>query len=158
MKKSTNEPEYIIVIDNTILRKYDAFYFERHPRARKSPIAHPYHESINAWMIMKRPMMNALKQRWKDFVVWLIGDLGYSNIGISKCTITQRIYYPTKRRHDIDNSVPKFILDGLVESGMIVDDDCAHITRLTLECITDSDYPHTEIYISLPEEGRDSGN
>ena len=59
------------------------------------------------------------------------------------------VYYPTNRRHDIDNSVPKFILDGLTESGMIIDDDSSHITRLTLECYVDKENPRTELTIKL---------
>ena len=27
---------------------------------------------MNQWMIMKRPMMNALKQKWKDFIKYII--------------------------------------------------------------------------------------
>ncbi len=140
---------YNLVIDNSILEEYNRYYFLQHPKAKKKPIAHPYHESINVWMIMKRPMMNALKQRWKDFVKWYITQLGFSELHINKCEISQVVYYPTNRRHDIDNSVPKFILDGLTESGMIIDDDSRHITRLTLECCVDKENPRTELTIKL---------
>ena len=101
---------------------------------------------------MKRPMMNALKQRWKDFIRWYVEEQGYSNLRIKRCEIRQVIYYPTNRRHDIDNSTPKFVLDGLVESGMIVDDDCTHITKLTLECGVDKEHPRTELYINILSE------
>lgn len=121
-----------LVIDNDVLEQYEAYYFAIHRKASKKPIAHPYHESINTWMIMKRPMMNALKQKWKDFIVWFIRAQGYANLHIEQCEVEQTVYYPNNRRHDIDNSVPKFVLDGLVESGMIVDDDCKHITKLIL--------------------------
>lgn len=140
---------YNLVIDNSVLEEYNRYYFLQHPKAKKKPIVHPYHESINVWMIMKRPMMNALKQRWKDFIKWYITQLGFSELHINKCEISQVVYYPTNRRHDIDNSVPKFILDGLTESGMIIDDDSSHITRLTLECYVDKENPRTEITIKL---------
>lgn len=140
---------YNLVIDNSVLEEYNRYYFLQHPKAKKKPIAHPYHESINVWMIMKRPMMNALKQRWKDFIKWYITQLGFSELHIDKCEISQVVYYPTNRRHDIDNSVPKFILDGLTESGMIIDDDSRHITRLTLECYVDRGNPRTELTIKL---------
>lgn len=136
-----------LIIDNDVISKYEAYYFGIHTRAEKKPIAQPYHESMNKWMIMKRPMMNALKQRWKDFIRWVVDEQGYSNLRIDKCEVRQVVYYPTNRRHDIDNSTPKFILDGLVESGMIVDDDSAHIVRLVLECGFDDKHPRTEIYI-----------
>lgn len=100
---------------------------------------------------MKRPMMNALKQRWKDFIRWYVEEQGYANLRIEKCEVHQMIYYPTNRRHDVDNTTPKFILDGLVEGGMIVDDDEKHIVRLTLECGVDANYPHTDLYIHILE-------
>lgn len=140
-----------LVIDNDILLEYNKYYFSKHPKAHKVPIPHPYHESINIWMIMKRPMMNALKQKWKDFIKWYIDIQGYSNLHINKCEIEQIVYYPNNRRHDIDNTVPKFILDGFVESGMIVDDDHLHICKLTLGCGVDVEHPRTEIKIKIKE-------
>lgn len=138
-----------LVIDDKVLDRYSEHYFTEHPRATKRPIKHPYHESINSWMILKRAAMNALKQKWKDFIKWFIDEQGYSNLRIEKCEISQSVYYPTKRRHDPDNSVPKFILDGFVESGFVVDDDCTHIRKLVLVCETGSDYPRTEFTISV---------
>lgn len=138
-----------LVIDNAALERYEASYFENHPRAVKKPIAHPYHESINQWMIMKRPMMNALKQRWKDFMIFLVSESEYRDVHIEECEITVTTYYATNRRHDVDNSTPKFLLDGICESGLIVDDDCEHITSLTLKCAVDVDNPRTEIEISV---------
>ena len=136
-----------LVIDDDVLARYEGYYFSIHTRATKKPIAHPYHESINTWMIMRRAMMNALKQRWKDFIRWFVAEQGYANLRIDRCEVHQIIYYPTNRRHDIDNSTPKFVLDGLVESGMIVDDDCMHIVKLIMECRIDVDHPRTELYI-----------
>lgn len=140
-----------LVIDNKVLDRYAEYYFTEHPKARLYPIKHPFHESINTWMVMRRPMMNGLKQKWKDFIKWFVDDQGYSNLRISRCEISQTIYYDTNRRHDLDNGVPKFILDGLVESGMIVDDDSKHITKLTLQCATDTERPRTELRIKIAE-------
>lgn len=142
-----NRNKISLVIDDEILELYSKYYFSIHTKAKKIPIAHPYHESINVWMIMKRPMMNALKQKWKDFIRWYVETKGYTNLHIDKCEIEQTVYYPNNRRHDIDNTVPKFILDGFVESGMIVDDDHLHITKLTLSCGVDVNHPRTEIKI-----------
>lgn len=143
--------ELKLIIDNEVLARYETYYFDIHKRASKKPIAHPYHESINVWMIMKRPMMNALKQKWKDFIVWFINDQGYSNLRIEKCDIICRTFYPNHRRHDTDNSVPKFLLDGLVQSGLIIDDDSEHIMSLLLECFVDVKHPRTEIIIQIKE-------
>ena len=138
-----------LVIDENTLTEYEKYYFKLHPKAQKKPIAHPYHESINAWMIMKRPMMNALKQKWKDFIVWFIETKGYSNLRIEKCELTFHTYYASDRRHDVDNSTPKFAIDGLVESGFIVDDDSTHIKSLKLMCFVDKNHPRTEIFVKI---------
>lgn len=138
-----------LVIDRDVLNRYTDIYFTQHPRATKPPIKQPYHESINQWMILRRAAMNALKQRWKDFIKWFVSEQGYANLRIEKCEITQSVYYPTNRRHDIDNSVPKFILDGLVESEMVVDDDMKHIKKLTLEGDVDAEHPRTELEITI---------
>lgn len=143
---------YEVIIDNNILDKYEEYYFTIHPRAKKRPFINPYHESINTWMIKRRPAMNALKQKWKDFIKWLVEYYGYSELHIDKCEVSQTVYYKSARRHDIDNSVPKFILDGLVDSGMIADDDYKHITKLTLECGVDIDNPRTIINVKVLDE------
>lgn len=98
---------------------------------------------------MKRPMMNALKQRWKDFICWLINSQGYSNLHIDKCDIKVKTFYKTNRRHDVDNSVIKFILDGFSESGFIIDDDSKHVKSLLLECFVDKNNPRTEIEVII---------
>lgn len=146
--EKTFTEDILLIIDNGVLDSYAEYYFSIHPKAKNKPIKHPYHESINTWMIMKRHAMNHLKQRWKDFIKWFVNEQGYANLRIEKCEISQTIFYPTNRRHDIDNSVPKFVLDGLVESEMIVDDDSKHITKLTLQCGYDPEHPRTELLIA----------
>ncbi len=98
---------------------------------------------------MKRPMMNALKQKWKDFIIWFIENQGYTNLLIENCEMKFTTYYKTNRRHDVDAACPKFILDGFAESGFIIDDDNKHLTKLTLECGVDKDNPRTEIDIII---------
>lgn len=136
-----------LVIDSTALANYEKVYFANHPRAKKKPIAHPYHESINQWMIMKRPQMNALKQRWKEFIAWFIENSEHRDMHIEQCELRFITYYGTARRHDIDNGCPKFILDGLCENGFIIDDDSKHITSLTMQCFVDTENPRTEIEV-----------
>lgn len=144
-----------LVIDNKVLDRYEKHYFSIHTKAKKKPIAHPYCESINVWMVMKRAAMNALKQRWKDFIVWFIEDQGYSNLRIEKCDLSFSAYYPNHRRHDVDNSCPKFILDGLVESGFIVDDDSEHLEMLMLRCAVDVKRPRTEIDVRIKQNKKE---
>ncbi len=145
------EREITLVIDEGTLARYEEHYFSLHKKAKKKPIPHPYHESVNAWMILKRPAMNALKQRWKDFIVWYIEDRGYTDLRIERCEMTYTVYYRSHRRHDADNCVPKFIQDGLVASGFVVDDDSEHIRSLTLKCGVDEEHPRTEIRVRILE-------
>ena len=149
----TENKEMKLVIDRAAVSKYTEYYFSVHTKARKEPIKNPYHESINEWMIMPRPMMNALKQKWKSFIVWFIENQGYTNLRIKRCELRFDTYYMTDRRHDTDNSVPKFIIDGLCESGFLEDDDSKHIEQLTLKCHVDAAAPRTEITATIYETG-----
>lgn len=144
--------EIKLCISNKTLADYEDYYFRVHSKARKKPITTPYHTPLNQWMIMKRPMMNSLKQKWKDFIVWFIKNQGYLNLHIHKCEMNFLTYFKTNRRHDVDGTVPKFILDGFVESGFIDDDDMRCLTKLTLMCDIDKDFPRTEILIKILEE------
>lgn len=139
--------EIKIVIDKDTLTRYEEYYFSIHKKATKKPIPNPYHESINVWMIMKRPMMNALKGKWKDFITWVVKEQGYDNLHIDRCDLIFDTFYATYRRHDVDNSCPKFIIDGLCEGGLIVDDSSEHVESLLLRCGVDAEHPRTEITV-----------
>lgn len=91
--------------------------------------------------------MNALKQKWKEFIAWLVESSEYRDLHIEQCEIKFITYYGTARRHDIDNGCPKFIIDGLCENGFIIDDDSKHITSLTMQCFVDTENPRTEIEV-----------
>ena len=81
--------------------------------------------------------------------MWFIEDQGYSNLRIEKCEMTYTVFKPTHRRIDLDNNCPKFIQDGLVESGFVIDDDVDHIISLTLRGGYDKDRPRTEITVKI---------
>lgn len=100
-------------------------------------------------MIMPRPMMNALKQKWKEFIAWFVENQGYANLRIDECELQFTVYYATHRPHDVDNSCPKFIIDGLVVAGLIEDDSSRHVKKLTLLCDVDPDRPRTEIEVTI---------
>ncbi len=140
--------DYKITITMNDVYEYSEEYFRNHPRAHKMPIDHPYHPSINKWFVMQRPQMNDLKQKWKDFAVWLVKKNGLENLHLESFTMKFVTYMPTKRRIDPDNTVPKFILDGFTESGFIVDDDSLHLKSLELCADYDPNFPRTEIYIT----------
>lgn len=141
-----------LVIDNSVLSKYNEYYFKKHPRAKKVPIENPYHPSTNRWMIMRRPEMNALKQKWKDFIVWMINDLGYKDMKINDCEIEVTTYRKINRAFDLDNTTIKFIQDGFVESGLLVDDNYKILKKLTLIGGVDKNNPRTEIVIKYKSQ------
>ena len=139
--------EIKLIIDDALLDEYADYYFKQHPRARKKPIEKPWHPSINQWMILPRIQMNALKQKWKDFVVWWIDKLGYTDLMLDNFEIEEIIYFPTKKRADIQNFISKFIDDGFVASGFIIDDDYKHMKKIIMSIEYDKNYPRTEIII-----------
>ena len=141
-----------LTLNQEVLDKYNKYYFLEHPKAKKIPIEHPYHPSINTWCILPRIQMNALKQKWKDFVKFWIKLEKLENRQIDNFDIIMTIFFNTKRRHDTDNQVPKFILDGFTESGFIIDDDEKHLHSLTLKTGYDKENPRTEFEIIIHKD------
>lgn len=139
--------EILITIDQHTIDRYHHFYFANHPKARNYPIPSPQHPSINTYTRMTFHAANNLKQKWKEFIKWVIEDLGYTDLKIKKCEIIYRTFFYQNRRHDLDNISPKYILDGFVDAGFIIDDDFRHITKLTFECDIDKENPRMEFLI-----------
>ena len=147
----TNENYIKLILDSKVLERYNTYYFLEHPRAKKKPIEKPYHPSINTWCILPRIQMNALKQKWKDFVCFWMKLEKLENKKLDNFDITITVFFDTKRRHDVDNQVPKFILDGFTEAGFIVDDDEKHLHSLTLKTGYDKENPRTEIEVFIKD-------
>lgn len=147
----TNENYIKLILDSKVLERYNTYYFLEHPRAKKKPIEKPYHPSINTWCILPRIQMNALKQKWKDFVCFWMKLEKLENKKLDSFDITITVFFDTKRRHDVDNQVPKFILDGFTEAGFIVDDDEKHLHSLTLKTGYDKENPRTEIEVFIKD-------
>ena len=136
MGKNDKRQKETIVIEFTeeLLEEWIKDYFKKHPKARKRPLETPAQPSLNKWIILRRQNMNKLKQDYKDFTKFVVEHYGLEDLGISKCKCRYITYRKTKRRIDLDNTAPKFILDGLTAecTGVLVDDGCDVITELTL--------------------------
>ena len=136
MSKKDERQKDTIVIEFTeeLLELWTKDYFKKHPRARKKPLETPAQISLNRWIILRRMMMNKLKQDYKDFTKFVVEYYGLQDLGISKCKCRYVVFRQTKRRVDTDNITPKMILDGLTAeaSGVLVDDSCDCIEELTL--------------------------
>lgn len=139
--------EIKLIMDQALIDEYAEYYFKQHPKARKKPIEKPWHPSINEWMIMPRPQMNALKQKWKDFGVWWIEKLGYTNMMLDSFEIIEAVYFSNKIRRDVQNYITKFLDDSFVAAGFIVDDDYKHYKKMTMMIDVDKNWPRTEIVI-----------
>lgn len=140
----------ILTVDKDVLNEYFKHYKKQHPRARKNPISNYYHPSINQWAIYTRMKANKIKQDYKDFIVWLVCRSGYKDYPkIEECTVDYNIYFENRIRRDNDNYTPKFIMDGITQSGLWIDDDSKHVTKLTISCKYDKKHPRSEIIISV---------
>ena len=95
--------------------------------------------------------MNALKQKWKEFVKFWVKINKMDNRQLDDFDLIVTVFFNTKRRHDVDNLTPKFILDGLTEAGTIVDDDEKHLHSLTLKTGYDKENPRTEFEFIIHE-------
>jgi hypothetical protein len=138
----------IVIVDNITVNRYNTHYFMKHPYRKKIPITSPIHPSLNKWTNMKKEAKNDLKQKWDDFTIWFINDLGLANKQIEKCEITVINYFKDKRVRDLDNVTIKFFQDGFVNSGFIVKDDYLHIESLTLRGRVDKNHCRTEFHIT----------
>jgi crossover junction endodeoxyribonuclease RusA len=85
-----------------------------------------------------------LKKQWLDTVMMLCRPKPQKPI--SKAEVTLTYFFKTKRRHDPDNYAGKFILDGLVEGGILADDSFDNVD-LRLRGRYDPKNPRTEITI-----------
>ena len=102
------------------------------------------HPSINIWQGWHWTKYNKEKQRWSEMVGWLCkGKKKF----LGKVEIEVVTYFDTKRKHDLDNYTPKFILDPLVKSGIIVDDNSEIVTKLSTVFKHDAFAPRTEVII-----------
>jgi len=66
---------------------------------------------------------------------------------LKKVQVTITYFFPDARRRDTDNFSGKFILDGLVNAGIIEDDSFNHVDLL-LAGKVDRENPRTEIEVT----------
>lgn len=67
----------------------------------------------------------------KDIARWHLGSNALALFGVTDLAhVAVRFTYPTRRRRDPDGlaGLVKPLLDVLVDVGLLIDDDCEHIT------------------------------
>lgn len=75
--------------------------------------------------------VNDVKQDWKKFILDILEDRELLNVQIDKCVVVYTTYFKTRKNIDADNITPKFIFDGLVAGGLLVDDSIRHVALFT---------------------------
>jgi len=113
-----------IVINKEILNKYYEYYFDKYPKRKVKPIEKTIPPSLNKFIAYKRMQQNSVKQKYKEFSVWLASYYNVANLNLDKAKMIFRFYFPDKRRRDVDNLMlsPKLINDGFVEAKVFIDD------------------------------------
>jgi Holliday junction resolvase RusA-like endonuclease len=143
------ENETIVTINKDILQKYYDYYFDKYPKRKVVPIEKPIPPSLNRFIAMKRMQQNSVKQRYKEFSVWLASYYKIANLNLNKAKIIFTFYFPDRRRRDFDNLMltPKMIDDGFVEAKVFVDDS-GDILKIEFENFQyDSKNPRVEMRV-----------
>ena len=104
--------------------------------------------SVNKWRSMHHHQEAKEKKHWEQ-IVW--AEVHRQKIKppqpLSKAVVRYRYYFSSKRRHDPDNYAGKWIMDGLVKSGVLEDDSFDHVKLEIEQGGVDRDNPRVEIEI-----------
>jgi hypothetical protein len=143
-----------IIIDNKTIEEYNKYYFGKHPGRRVKPIEKPIPPSLNRFIGMRRMSQNAIKQKYKDFAIWLSGYYKIDNLNINKAIFEYTFFFPDHRRRDFDNLLlsPKFFNDGFVLAGVLSDDNGEKLKLKFNPFQYDKTNPRVEIIIKEDEE------
>lgn len=109
------------------------------------------HPSLNRWSRGNPFKVAELKKIHDAFAAAAIHQARIHGAWDGRCfdraRVLVRYHFPTAVRHDPDNTTPKFYLDQLVSSGVLVDDDFPHVPSLTITSGDLARPPWTEIIV-----------
>jgi len=90
---------------------------------------------------------NSEKRMWSDVVALLVKQQAIKPV--TKVKQTFEFYFQDKRRHDPDNyaACAKWINDGLVNAGILPDDNFTYIESLTIEQGGFSKQPYVLVHL-----------
>lgn len=74
-----------------------------------------------------------LKEQWEQLTLNACREYGIQPV--ERVSITMELYFPDKRRRDLDNYSGlgfKFVMDGLVKAGIIRDDSVNEVVSLRI--------------------------
>lgn len=141
--------EIKIVIDNKVLDEYRKYYFDKYPKRRVVPIKKSIAPSLNYFTSIKRIVQNSLKQKYKEFSIWLASYYKIADLNLNKAEFEYTFFFPDHRRRDFDNLLltPKLINDGFVDARVILDDNGENLLIKLNPFQYDKANPRTEIII-----------
>lgn len=104
--------------------------------------------SINEWRNMHHYEEAKQKKAWEEIVGWeVLAQKVKPSQPIIKAVTTYFYFFPTRHRHDPSNYSPKWIEDGLVKAGILVDDSFDHIELNIRKGGVDRNHTRVEIVI-----------
>ena len=151
-KKPDKAVSFSVVIDNDTIKRYHIYDAKVNPKnayvyrkakntasEQKLFILRPLPHSLNQWMTLKSNLMNLLAIRWHNFIIWYITyeHPEMKDIRLTNAHIGFFFVKTTLHRWDIDNLCEKHIMDGLVQSGVLIDDDYLNVKSVCKSGIVD---------------------
>ena len=144
--------QIIISITQDLVDEYNSYFFKNNPRCKKQRIESPLCINFNAYNSKgNRIIQNNYKQNWKSFILWICDKQNISNMNITDCSIHCHFTYPTRIRHDLDNSLSttlKFTQDALVDSKVISEDTYTILKKISATAEYKKGVKQTDIIIT----------
>jgi Holliday junction resolvase RusA-like endonuclease len=96
-----------------------------------------------------RMMVAASRKKWKKLTIEAIENEQLETLPWEIIKVRPIFFYSVNRRRDSDNMLGslKAVYDGIVDSGIIPDDDVAHMIREIPKSKIDKENPRVEIII-----------
>ena len=133
------------------MKDYENVYFKLNPRCRKFPdfFLKPIPPSWNFFIAKKRMTQNNIKQKYKDFGIWLAEYYKISELNLDKAMFTYTFYFDSNRRRDIDNYTlaQKLLGDAFVAAKVLLDDNSKNLHLAFNPFEIDRQNPRVEILI-----------
>ncbi len=94
-------------------------------------------------------------KRHRNLAKWAIWEAEIESMPWEYVIVEVKIFYRTKRTRDDDNAMGslKSYYDGIVDSGLIADDNISNMKRNMPELLFDSIFPRVEIILTRASRG-----
>jgi len=105
--------------------------------------------SLNVWMRWHQMVRVRHAQAVREEIYWLVRAAGWQGPPMKRAEVVYTFWFPDGRRRDPDNALAgtKFIADGLVDAGVLTDDDFQHYAPTVRWGGVDKRRPRVEIIV-----------